>query len=397
MVAAADFWPTFMANEAANAACRYVATRGGAALGGFVGGTAGSLFTPAGTVIGAGGGSVIGGAAGAALGALYCPDEPPSVGEFPLLPAQGLCPGVQYELDYLINCTFDPASGSPNQNYQGLYRATVIGPVTNYEPVLPGTLVGGLAGQNALPPVSIRDLTTGNTFGMQRVTSIPQLTKTPGSNQALTLERVESITRTDGQPDACPENAIQIPAGGTDVPLIQNDVNAVTFIDTTIEYTDGTSVVVQGDLNLLGTTLRDNELVLQFNFDGLDFTFNPLNFNVNIGRGREWPPTDNQPENYAWFELLIGINYNVVVEPDFSKTQFVNGGKYHIPRCGSIRFTGNGKQSEEFECHGDEGFIPNPNRRLFTDFVLTNQTGYTLSASKETELLPIDDEATWAI
>ncbi len=356
MVLAADFWPNFMRGQAQGAACRYLATRGGAALGRWGGGIAGGFFGgPGGAAAGGAGGSWLGGAGGAALGAAWCPDGDPGSGEFPLLPPAGFptgwCDGVVYggSIEYTRDDGLVQIAGT----------GALWGPVTGIRITPNG------AGTN------INAVCRGYGFGpiQPAGTLIPMV---EGPSEVYTEARFLSLDRLDGQPDCPPPGSGPAIPGPGDIPDINIDPIAITPINVDIDFGPGGIVNVNGDLRLTGPVIIGGALGLGFNFDGLDFNLFP-NGTINIGGGRRQPPPGEPttPPEEDSGRQLEGIKYTVTNTALNQSFDSVNQGRFYYPRFGSIRFEGKGVVSEQFPMNGEEGYIPNPEPAIFTDYRFT--------------------------
>lgn len=377
MIAAADFWPNFMRNEATNAVCRYYATRGGAALGGLFGGAIGGVA--GGQPASLGGrrvGSWIGGGAGAALGALMCPDTPPDTGQFPISPTPGSpfgnCDGVEYDVEATFLARYFPAefTGLPPVDYTATASARITGALFRIEPVLPGTLVGGLQSFRAAP-LDFRDKATGTVIG-SFVTSDPSNTpKNQGNNQAIGSFVYTSITRVDGLPDNCPPppSTPTFPEPG-DIPDTRDDPAANTDIDVDVDF-GGTTINVNGNLRLIAPVFSPT-FGVDFNFDGLNFRWFP-DAPIDIGGGSPQPPAGSDPEEDEppTDKQLRGFFYTVTDIADNQQSELIVAGAFFYPRFGSVRFIGKNRFSESIPMAVTSGYIPNPNPDWFDDFRYT--------------------------
>jgi len=356
MVAAADFWPEFMRNEAQNATCRYLATRGGAALGRWGGGVAGGFFGgPGGAAGGGAAGSWLGGAGGAALGAAWCPDGDPGGGEFPLVPPAGFptgwCDGVVYggSLEYTRNDGPIQIAGT----------GALWGPVTGIR-IIPngvGTTIGALCRGFGFGPIQ-----PPGTF-------VPMV---DAPSEVYTEARFLSLSRLDGLPDCPPPNSGPIIPGPGDIPDIDIDPIAITPINVDIDFGPGGIVNVNGDLRLIGPVIVGGALGLGFNFDGLDFNLFP-NGEINIGGGRDLPPAGDPPlpPGNDSARQLEGVVYRVTNTADSQSFDEVNNGRFYYPRFGALRFEGKGVVSEQFAMNGQAGYIPNPEPAIFVGYRFT--------------------------
>jgi hypothetical protein len=114
-------------------------------------------------------------------------------------PSPGECP-TTYRWSFDCLCKVYPSSGSPPYTYLGSYYQLVYGPISQYQLVLPGTLVGGMQDFQAAPlEYSLNGVVTG---GFQ--TSDPNYTYKNRSNN-IVIGPVSNlvITRLDGQADNC--------------------------------------------------------------------------------------------------------------------------------------------------------------------------------------------------
>lgn len=360
-----------MPQTSQEAICRYLAIRGGGALGGFFGGAIGSIFAPIGALPGNRTGAVIGGAAGAALGALWCPEEDPSSGEWPLVPASaaGQCPTL-YQVTFQCECTRYGIFGNPDITYIGDYDQQIMGSLATLDIVTPGIRVGGL-GRSAVPPIdfNLNGVTSAGSFNGNDPN---QTLKNNGDNQATGQPFNIVYSRIDGLPDNCGSSVPTIPGIPDDIPDINVDPEARTNVDIDLDF-GGTIINVNGDLVLTGPVFDFGGNGIGFNFDGLDFILRP-NLTIDIGGGNNTPQTPVDPEEPNTDDNareVAGILYTVTATGSGQSSDGVTGGLYYYPRFGSLRFTGKGEQSEEFEMHGAQGFIPNPKPQMFSDFVFT--------------------------
>lgn len=351
-VAAQDFWPVFMQNEAGSAVCRYLAARGGAALGALLGGSLGSALTPAGTAAGATAGSVLGGAGGAALGAALCPDESPTEGEYPLAPPfrGGQCADT-YFIDVSQSYTQDASGNTIDDNFPGLVQRT--GPISGSYVSQTPTAYQLFLTRPGLPDDLIL---TQPSAGISGYTA----SATPGG-------------LVSGAADNCGDVPIDIPGVGTDLPDPTTDPFARNPVVVDIDFGNGNVINADGTLALIGAVFLNGDLNVNFNFDGLNFSFNPRTGDISIGGGGSNGGTDPLPEEEDPSKILAGIFYTVNAYPSWASFNFTPAGKYFIPRSGSIRFFGQNETSEEIEVHGERGWVVNPNPRQFR---LADWSGY---------------------
>ncbi len=82
--------------------------------------------------------------------------------------------------------------------------------------------------------------------------------------------------------------------------------------------------------------------------------------------------------------LLFGIEYVVTFYPPKASYNIQQNGLYFIPRSGALRFrkTGTDKVSENFEIHGEKGFVVNPRPGFYNSWDLTPFTGFEISVTK---------------
>jgi hypothetical protein len=370
-ILAQNFLSDVLRPEAQRAACRYIAQRGGAALGSFAGGAIGSYFGPAGTLPGARIGSVLGGGAGAALGTVWCPDSDPTDGGVdgnPLTPGLpfGQCP-TQYTVSYTID-QFADTTGvlTQSQNFSfiangpiGAARYIDLGPSEFSEPFRNRRFAWRMT--TAGPTISL------NLFGSQtRVgpTNPPPYKYAP---------RNFSYVRTDGLPDDCGnDQGPTLPGVPIDIPDIRIDPFSNNTINVDIDF-GGVIIPIAGNLQITGPTFSPSfGIGLGFNFDGLDFELFP-DGTINIGRGNRQPEIGDPPpppeDNNNL--LLKGLTYTTTSISQAQSYDQVNSGLNFYPRFGSVRFTGKGKTSESIPMHGDKGFLINPMTSLFNDFEFT--------------------------
>lgn len=370
-ILASDIIPEFLRPEAQRAACRYMAARGGAALGAFAGGAIGSFFTPAGTLPGARAGSIIGGGAGAALGAIWCPDGDPTNGGNggnPLTPGTpyGQC-ATQYTVSYVMDSYTDISwtlSSSANHSF------TAPGPIG------PAKYVD-LGPSGFTEAYRIRrftwEMTTG--AGTQRLNMGGSPTR-PGPDNPPPYKyapRNFTYVRLDGLPDNCGNSqGPTIPGTPTDIPDIRIDPFSNNSISIDVDF-GGTIIPVSGNLQITGPTFSPSTgLGLGFNFDGLDFILFP-DGTINIGRGNRQPPPEGPeiPPEDNNARRLTGVSYTAnLISPAQSYDQVTNGLNFY-PRFGSVRFKGKGLISESVPMHGNQGFLANPEQSLFNEFEFT--------------------------
>lgn len=190
------------------------------------------------------------------------------------------------------------------------------------------------------------------------------------------------VTRQDGQPDDCgnpePEGLTPKPpeasTGPTSVTYLDNNG---TSVNVTIPFVDieGFGVDINGNLNI---NFNLGGIRLQLGGNG-EPKFNTQPNNLD--------PEDESPDTRA---VLLGVFYTVTQEPIWANYNYVEGGKYYFPRCGSIRFEGNGKASEELQLNGESGYIENPNRDEFHTYVTTSYSGaFTIEFQPDRRRIPI--------
>jgi hypothetical protein len=339
-----------MPAQAKAALCRYISIEGGAALGAFAGGAAGSFFTPIGTAAGRSGGALIGEAAGAALAAAWCPTGSPTAGNFPLYKSPpflgGQCSG-SYTV-FFENITQYP--GREPENLSGSDGAT--GPITNV--------------YVTTTPQAAR-LFIVDAYGARQISGV----FTGSGTQSLSL-KVTRVERDGGLPDNCGNmpgyDGPVIPRVPDDIPPINTDPAARNPIDIDVDF-GGTVVNVKGDLVLTGPTFTGDGLGIGFNFDGLDFTLK-LNGDIDIGPGNSNPQEpDDEGDDAA--KQLDGLFYRVTHTASNQSSDLVESGKYFYPRFGSVAFFNDEFMSEQIPMNGENGYIPNPLPQYFTQFRFT--------------------------
>lgn len=338
-----------MPEQAQAASCRYLAARGGAALGRFGGGVVGGFLGPGTAAAGSQVGSWLGGAGGAALGAAWCPDADPGQGDWPISPQprDGQCSTF-----YMVN--FDAIgkfSGIQNDSLGNIRQLT--GPIgAGSTRITPGVRAEWLIETVAGPTVV--------------------LSRGGASWSDLSIQ-INSITRADGLPDNCaPGGPPILPGVGTDIPPITSDPLARNTINVDIDFGGGIIIPISGELRISGPTISNNRLAIGFNFDGLDFNLFP-NGTIEIGGGSDYPeigepPPD--PEDTTNYEFT-GVAYTVTNAANNQSFDQVEQGRFYYPRFGSISFKGKGLRSEQFPMHGQTGYILNPEPSLFSSFTFT--------------------------
>lgn len=356
-IPASDFWSSYMAQEAAAAACSYIATRGGAALGSLAGGFIGSGLGPGGVIIGSGIGSYIGGAGGAALGAALCDNQPPSAGQYPLSPAApfqgGQCVGTVYlvEVVYIRN------------GQQLTYRNGLQGPIgrafIREEPVGDGTTTAWIG---RIP----------SRYGETTFDSI-------GSQFPKTIIVSQGFYGPPQGPDNCGnlDAPVVVPRPGVDFPLPENDPSARRPLSVDVDFGNNNIVNIGGTLQLTGLSIGVNGPLVGFNFNGVQFGFNPQTGDINIGRGNPPPGGTTPPPNPEDDpnQQLAGLFYTSIATTSAARYVLLNGGRYYFPRVGSFRFIGNGEQSEEIQINAEKGFVKNPLPDVFRGYTFTKQAG----------------------
>lgn len=355
MIAAANFWPDFMRNEATNAVCRYYATRGGAALGGLFGGAIGGVA--GGQPASLGGrrvGSWIGGGAGAALGALMCPDTPPNTGDFPISPEPGFQGGCTDGVLYsgLFDYTRD----------DGLVQTSGLG--------LCWGAVTGLSVQRVGAGTRIFVVCRGD--GNQPIQQAGTLvTRVDAPSEIYVSAEITSLFRIDGVPDICPPGTRTptFPEPG-DIPDTRDDPAANTDIDVDVDF-GGTIINVNGNLRLIAPVFSPT-FGVDFNFDGLNFRWFP-DAPIDIGGGSPQPPAGSDPaeDEPPTDKQLRGFFYTVTNIADNQQSELIVAGAFFYPRFGSVRFIGKNRFSESIPMAVTSGYIPNPNPDWFDDFRYT--------------------------
>jgi hypothetical protein len=353
-IPARDFWSDYMPGRAAEAVCRYVAGRGGAALGGFIGGAAGSYFFGAGGGAGAGAGSFIGGAAGGALGAAFCPTSSPEDGDYPLYNPPPFL-GGQCLVEYSLQFTNDRYI-----NDDLIEQGEIV--------IAPFALAGPIRSVTLAPGASRVNVQYGDNLTIDLPTGRP-----PNGTNRKNLRDIIA-TRRDGQADNCGNpggnGGPSVPPPGA-VPPIATDPLANNNIDIDLDFGSGGIVNLNGNLVLTGPTMGPGGLGLGFNFDGLDFNFFP-NGKIEIGGGNPNPqnPGDQKPEDDKGQEF-DGVFYSVTNTADNQSSDLVKGGLFFYPRFGSVCFTKGQERSEQFAMNGLSGFIKNPLPQYFTGISFT--------------------------
>lgn len=374
MVAASDFVPQFLKNQAAELLCNYMAQRGGGAIGAFAGGAAGSYFGPAGAARGARIGSVLGAAGGAALGSRFCPSASPENGEFPYKPTQtalGKCP-TMYKVSFNFVHRYSVFFGSPVE-FICFAERDIMGPLNGFIIQFPGTLVGGQGNGQAAPiSYSLNGVASVNSF----FTSDPNLRqKNSGNNQAIGPASNLVITRIDGLPDNCaPPAQPQIPGVGTDIPPLNRDPFARRNINVDVDF-GGTTINLDGDLTIDGPNINPGgDLEICYNFDGLIFCID-TNGNIRIGPGSRQTPNDptapQPPPGDDNRKELKGLQWDVQSVAGNQSFDLTNGDRYYYPRVGSVQFVGGNKRSEHIQMNADRGFLENPDTTNFDAFSFT--------------------------
>jgi hypothetical protein len=373
-IPAGSFWPDFMKNQAGNLVCTYLADRGGAALGGFAGGAAGTYFGPAGSGTGAAVGSYLGGAAGSALGALWCPTSSPDTGTFPLKrpapPSFGHCDGVQYggTLEYERNDGLVQTAGTG-----GFWGPA--GPVVIFNNNIGGTTIAITCRGHFQSPIK--------PYGY-----LLPMVEGGGAAGIYVRGTIKTLNRFDNQPDNCPPPAgppTTIPRVPTDIPDLKNDPKAKKPINIDVDF-GGPVININGDLYLTGPNIGpDGGLEICFNFDGLTFCLLP-DGGVRVGPGARRPdlptppptppPTPTPPETE-----LGGIFYTVLNAVQKQQADVITNSAYFYPRFGSVRFKGGGEFSESYEMRVSSGFIENPapskfNAHEFTPYHVGNTASF---------------------
>jgi hypothetical protein len=338
-----------MPAQAQAATCRYLAARGGAALGRFGGGVAGGFLGPGAAAAGSQVGSWLGGAGGAALGAAWCPDGDPRGGDWPLTPdTSAQCP-VPYNWVWQYNVIRPPEFGDEIRTAQ----ATSTGP---FGPETRSTGPGG--------SIVLSRSTAGGAECAVSTTNAIESNLTTISFTA---------TRTDGLADDCGAGIRPtLPGVGPDIPPINDDPLARNPINIDIDFGNNVIIPISGELRLTGPVLSNNRLALGFNFDGLDFILFP-NGTINIGGGSDYPEIGDpppDPEETTNYEFA-GVAYTVTNAANNQSYDQVEQGRFYYPRFGSISFKGKGLRSEQFPMHGQTGYILNPEPSLFSSFNFT--------------------------
>jgi len=344
-----------MAQEAAGAACRYVATRGGAALGAFAGGAAGTAFAgPAGTAAGGGIGSYLGGAAGAALSAAFCPEADPRAGDYPLVPgppALGQCP-VPYRIIY----SYD------QYNPDGSFKS---GPFTGTINDVPGSSSAKLYGPISQPfTVEFSGTGVQNQYTYHLQDGTKKTGPVGGNTSGTTAFTQWDLIRLDGEPDDCGSDDIIFPEPGTDVPRLEDDPVARTPINVDIDYGNGVVIAVEGDLVLTGPRIEGDGLVLDFNFDGLDFSLFP-DATINIGGGNKRPQNPDEPDTS---NKLLGVYYQVTGISTAQSLDAVGSSTFFYPRFGAVKFLTATLETEYYPVASDNGYVENPAPAVFSSF-----------------------------
>lgn len=82
--------------------------------------------------------------------------------------------------------------------------------------------------------------------------------------------------------------------------------------------------------------------------------------------------------------LLFGVEYVVTYYPPNASYNIQEKGLYFIPRSGAIRFskTGTTDVSENFELHGEKGFVVNPRPQYYNNWEITPFTGFEISVER---------------
>lgn len=357
MIAAANFWPDFMKNEAGNLLCTYLAERGGNALGAFAGGAIGSYFGPGGTKPGIGVGSALGGAGGAALGAALCPSSPPTDGEFPFTPGAPPFSGGQCAVDYSVTVTYDRYIGN---------TLAQEGQVQNAQQEVRGPIES----------IKFRDDLTKtriiHNFG--NIIDFPSGTGPTGTN--LRNLRDITVVRRDGGDDNCGNptgpNDFRIPSVPDQIPPLSIDPFARRPINIDVDF-GGPTINIDGDIILDGPNIGPGGgLEVCYTFNGLRFCID-LDGNVRIGPGDRNSPSvpgdDGQPpptDDPA--RVLSGVFYETVSTGAGQSFETIGGERYFYPRFGSVTFTGLGEQSQPVEMRSEKGYLENPAPSVFSTY-----------------------------